>query len=144
MSPRREAALYFRYEVWFQRRRGWRVRADIKKTILLDSDAPFRARTLSIYFREGDPSDIQHFLARYQLSINSPTPWFQSMPIPSTGTRQPGDTWGQYLIPEIEVDQKAVIQIQFRGEPFTPLKHRLVWVLAIDGVKIYRVPEVTS
>lgn len=113
------------------------MRADIQKTIPLDSDAPFRARILSIHFREGDPSDIQEFLARYELIINSPSPWFQSMPIPSTGTRQPGDTWGQYLIPEVGIEQGAVIQIQFRGEPFMPLKHRLVWVLAVDGVKVY-------
>jgi hypothetical protein len=138
----RDVELAFTYEQWFCRRRGWRMRPEIKATIPIDADARFRARALILHFHEGDPSDIQQFINRYELRIDSPAAWFQAIPVPSSGhehEHEPGDTWRRILTPEIQVEQRGVIEISFRGQPFAPLKNRLVWTLAISGAKVYRI-----
>ena len=140
---KREVKLYFRYEWCFQRRRGWRMLPEIKATIPMDADAPFCARALNVSFIEGDPADIQHFLKRYTLEIASPAAWFQAMPIPALGCHA-GDSWCQYLVPEVRVKNLNVIEVTFRGEPFGILKSRFVWALAINGCKLYYTPKETA
>ncbi len=72
----REVCLFFCYYCRFARRRGWRTKASVSAIFAMDSDAPFRAQSLALACTEGDPADIEQFIARYELKISSPEPWF--------------------------------------------------------------------
>jgi hypothetical protein len=135
-----EVCIFHAYEFWFTRRRGWRLKPEMERQMTVTG--LFRAQSLSLCFREGDPNDIKTFVENYTLEIASPVPWFGKWPMPYPPT--PGATWSQKLIPEIGVEPEAELTVRLTGKPFTTLKKRLQFAVRVDGVLLYHVPEVPS
>jgi hypothetical protein len=140
----REVCLFFCYYCRFARRRGWRTKREVSAFFPMDANAPFRAKSLALTCTEGDPADIQQFIARYELKIASPDPWFEKYPLPQYRPEPANElavTSHHPIVPGIVIPAGQILEISFRGEPFTPLKHRLVWQLEIRGTKLYYTPE---